>query len=670
MGMLGPLAVNAPATGQETSQQIGAVRVDYAALTVTGPEGVSTLEPKVMAVLQVLAQAAPAVVTREALIERVWGQESGGDESLSRAISLLRKALGDRRGARDHIETIPRRGYRMVAVVGPARPAEVGLPTEPAARVAAPFSRRWRWLTLAGACAVAVTLMLWVAETPGTPDPSMPMSTERSVAVLPFADLSDTGDQGYFADGLAEEILSALTRVPELKIAGRTSTFAYKGRSVDLRQVGRELGVSHILEGSVRKAGDALRITAQLVRTEDGFHSWSGTFDGDLRRVFDFQEAIARDIADALQLSLDPRSERRLAPALTANEAAYDTFLQGRSIARRFDADAKLRAAELLEQAVQLDPDFALAWAELSRTELFIPVTHPDYDPEPHMARARAAAARALRIDPDLAMGHFVTGLLREADLDFAGALESLGTAYRLDPRNPFLSIRYGYHLALIGQTEAGAALMEEGLRRDPTDAPGLSNLAGARLALGDLAGAERLYRRSVQLGFAPAGAQLSLLLRLWNRPEEARRVWNETRDALPGRYLPQFDSPEGWDLLGRATGDDDAAARQTVRDALDAYLAQPDARLNSYRLALLLQLGQPGKAMKFMLERPSAVSGYIIFSIWFDAPASAAVRQHPDFPAFAERIGLVEAWERHGWPAQCQPTAPAAEHAPGFRCI
>ncbi|MEQ8484732.1 MAG: winged helix-turn-helix domain-containing protein [Pseudomonadales bacterium] len=359
------------ANGQLGVRQIGSATVDFDALTIIGAAGSTSLEPKVMAVLHALAVRAPSVVSRQTLIDEVWGGESGGDESLSRAISLLRKAFGDRRGKPTHIETIPRRGYRLVANVEP-----IG---EDTAQSAPAVVRRRQWLpwVLVPVLSVLIGLAIWVVGPVGERRPlqgAAPLA-ERSIAVLPFADLSPGGDQAYFADGLAEEILNALAGVSELEVAGRTSSFAYRGQHLDIRTIGRELGVRHVLEGSVRKAGNDLRITAQLVRTDDGYRRWSGSFDGTLDRVFDLQEQIAREIADALQVALHPPGSERLAPALTASQAAYDAFLQGRSLARRFGAEEKVRAAELLEQAVAIDPGFALAWAELARTELFVPIS-------------------------------------------------------------------------------------------------------------------------------------------------------------------------------------------------------------------------------------------------------------------------------------------------------
>ena len=185
---------------------------------------------------------------------------------------------------------------------------------------------------------------------------------EKSIAVLPFVDMSPEGDQAYFADGISEEILNVLVKTHTLKVAGRTSSFQFRGREVDLRTIGEQLGVRHILEGSVRKANNRVRITAQLVTASDGFHLWSETYDRELTDIFAIQDEIARSITDALAIELNlADTGKSLVSVSTSNMEAYDRYLEGRGlIAQRLDFP---RAIRLLEEATQMDPDFAEGWA-------------------------------------------------------------------------------------------------------------------------------------------------------------------------------------------------------------------------------------------------------------------------------------------------------------------
>lgn len=246
--------------------------------------------------------------------------------------------------------------------------------------------------------------------------------------------MSSEEDRHYFADGLSEEILNALMRIPDLHVTGRTSAFVYRDRAVDLREIGAALNVSHVLEGSVRRQGNDVRIATQLIQTRDGFHLWSQTFDGDVTDLFDMQEKIARTIARELELVLDLPLASRLAPPLTSNRAAYNLFLQGRELSLRFGSEAKSNAIRFLQEAVSLDPDFAQAWAVLGRAHLLAAAANPDEDPNPYVESATLAVQRSLDLDPDLAYAHVVQASIFDYELDFAAAVDAAAGAHELDP--------------------------------------------------------------------------------------------------------------------------------------------------------------------------------------------------------------------------------------------
>lgn len=617
-----------------------------------------------MAVLDRLLRQAPEVVTRQALIDDVWAGESGGDESLSRAISLLRKAFGDLRGSHIYIETIPRRGYRLVAEVEPAADEPKDEP-KPPARVArqSPLARM-ALLMLLPVAGVGIWLLGSGLDVVRRDAPAT-----HSIAVLPFTDMSPAQDRRYFADGLSEEILNALMHVPDLRVTGRTSAFVFRDRAVDLREIGAALDVSHVLEGSVRRQGNDVRIAAQLIQTRDGFHLWSQTFDGDVTDLFDMQEKIARAIARELELVLDLPLASRLAPPLTSHRAAYDLYLQGRELSLRFGAEAKSNAIRLLQAAVSLDPDFAQAWAVLGRAHLLAAVAHPDEDPKPYVESATRAVQRSLDLDPDLAYAHLVQASIFDYELDFAAAVDAAARAHELDPHQPFLIMRHGYYLVLIGQVERGAALMRQALRQDPTDAVGLLNLAGASMALGDFAEAERLYRRSYELGFKPAAIWWAIVLahQEWN--DEAMAIWDAQRDELGSRYPPGFEHPDLWHTAGRAFLTDDEPARFEVADRMRRYFAGPDSRTNAYRVGLLGSIGEYEAFMQLFTQRPFPINATLLYNMWDDRLTSQGVRRHRDFSRFAESVGLVQAWQRHGWPAQCRPFPGTDGSAAQFSC-
>ena len=223
---------------------------------------------------------------------------------------------------------------------------------------------------------------------------------------MPFADLSAAGDQEFFADGISEEILNVLVRIPNLKVAGRTSSFAFKGRNEDLRNIGAALGVNHVLEGSVRRSGDRLRITAQLIRGADGFHLWSQTFDRELTDIFEIQDEIARAVADRLALSLGLAGEQKsIVTNRTDDLIAYEKYLRARQLIKMRGKDNLDRALLLLMEAAARDPAFAPAWSSIAKVYAVYEAYNDRFGKrgahhQHWRAISKSAAERALRLDP------------------------------------------------------------------------------------------------------------------------------------------------------------------------------------------------------------------------------------------------------------------------------
>src|SRR5438094_4270395 len=231
--------------------------------------------------------------------------------------------------------------------------------------------------------------------------------TIRSLGVLPFADLSAERDQEYFGDGISEEILNALARVGALHVAARTSCFAFRGTSIDAREIGRRLGVEALLEGSIRKAGNRVRIGVQLIDARNGYHLWSERFDRDIEDIFAIQDEIARSVIDALSLSLTQREERRFLKASTRNGEAREYYLRARTRCQRWTRQSIELAREMFERAAELDPHFAAAWAGLATAHVYL------FDwggGDPDLQKAHNASARALELDPELADAHVAAG--------------------------------------------------------------------------------------------------------------------------------------------------------------------------------------------------------------------------------------------------------------------
>lgn len=665
--------------------RIGNARVDFTSLTIDGDAGRFSVEPKVLEVLRALVDQHGKVVDRESLIDKVWGVGFGGDERLSRAISLLRKALGDAPGKSEYIETLPTRGYRLVAEVKIDEPdAAVSKDQliENQAAITWHPSRRTKWFAAISILAIASIVGFWLLMSPAKlagsnadksdlaflETSSNPVN-QKSIAVLPFADLSPTGNQKYLADGLAEEILNAVIKFPDIRVIGQTSSFMFRDSKISAEDVGAALKVKYILMGSVRKQREKIRISAQLVQTENGRVLWSKIYDESANDIFDLQESIARAIASELDIALNISQSERLVPELTSNREAYELFLQGRELSRRFGHENKAKAVELLTQATKYDPEFAAAWAWLARTKMLLAISSTALETEALVAESRMDVDRALALDRDLAMGHYTKSLLQDYDLDFAGSLESVERAYALDPNQPFLAIRRGYYHALIGDTKKAERLMEDGLRRDPTDSAGLLNLASIKLSRGDIDVTSKLLRRSADLGFVPAAGWICFIIPLQTDSDDARNCWKKLPDNLRNRYAPVFKGREMWQLLGEAQFGNDKVARQKVVNLLDTHFEQPDARINTYLLGLYLSLKEPERFMETFVARPYPINASAISLIWFQFDGSNSLLPHPDFPLFAERIGLVTAWQKYGWPERCKKVVGTDGSRGRFKC-
>jgi len=331
------------------------------------------VEPKAFAVLALLAGSPGRLFARDEILDAVWGHRHVTQGVLNRIMSLLRQALGEDAQHPHVLHTVHGSGYRLElpADASFSEPAPAWpLPRPPIA--AKPARRRWPWL-LAALLVVGLAATGWlvrkdVLDPPSvTRDTASALSARPSLAVLPFADLSQAGDQEYLADGLAEEILNQLAQSPALRVVGRTSSFSFKGAAEDLRAIGSKLGVAYLLEGSVRREGDDLRVTAQLVRADDGSHLWSKTYARQLRDVFAVQEEIARDVAQALSVKLDVAKFNREQGG-TTNVEAYERFLRWRSIVmlELSDFQHDRERLQLAREMVALDPQCVLCWDALA----------------------------------------------------------------------------------------------------------------------------------------------------------------------------------------------------------------------------------------------------------------------------------------------------------------
>lgn len=307
------------------------------------------------------------------------------------------------------------------------------------------------------------------SEPPALPATADTASRDASVAILPFTDLSQEGDQDWFCDGLAEEIINALCCVRGLRVASRTASFRFRDGSVDPREIARQLGVGAILEGSVRKAGERVRVTAQLISAGDGYHLWSETWERELADIFAIQDEIAGKVARALERSLTGAAERRSARYAPRNLAAYEYYLRGRQLAGQTTVTAWRQAPQLFRRALALDPDYAQAWAGLA--DILAQHILWRYVPKESTAvEARSAAQRALALAPDLAEAHVAHGHVLSLTGDDAGARAAFEHAIALNPELHEAYYYYARHCHARGDSARAADLYLAAHRTRPDD--------------------------------------------------------------------------------------------------------------------------------------------------------------------------------------------------------
>jgi adenylate cyclase len=292
--------------------------------------------------------------------------------------------------------------------------------------------------------------------------------TGASIAVLPFVDMSPEGDQGYFCEGIAEEILNALTRIDDLRVAARSSSFRFRESGLDVHDVGRALEVDAVLEGSVRKSANRLRITAQLVDVEGGYDLWSRSFDNELEDVFEIQDVIASSIADALLETMTPGQQKSIRTTSSADIDAYDYYLRGRHFFRRFRKTAIQHARSMFRHAIDIDPRFALAWAGYADCNSLLAM-YADPNPD-HALKAKEASERALDIDPNLAEAHASRGLACLVSRDFSTAEKEFRKALAINPRLYEAYYYFGRTRFHQGDIDAAAELFAKAADADPTD--------------------------------------------------------------------------------------------------------------------------------------------------------------------------------------------------------
>lgn len=421
-------------------------------------------------VLALLIERAGDVVSREELQRTLWPSNTFVDfeHGLNKAINKIREALGDSADAPRFVETVARRGYRFLADVKVAPSAPIVVAETPAERPpAAPGRARTReWTIAAFVLAVVVTASAVWALRSATRAPS----TIHSIAVLPLESLSPDPSQDYFTDGMTDELITELGRISALRVISRTSVMGYKHTHKPLRDIARELNVDAVVEGTVLRSGDVVRITAQLVDAASDSHLWSDSYQGELRNALTLQNSVARAIAGQIRVSLKPRERVALHSAAVVDPAAYESYLRGRYFWNKRTANGLSTALAYFQQAIEQDPGYAPAYSGLADTYALLgDWQYAVMTAKEALPKAKDAAMKAIALDPTLGEGHNSLAFCLDGfDWNFVEAGKEFERAIDLNPGYATAHHWYAWHLALLRRYDQALVEMRKAQSLDP----------------------------------------------------------------------------------------------------------------------------------------------------------------------------------------------------------
>jgi len=473
--------------------EFGSYRLDAVERVLLRDGQPVTLPPKDLETLLVLVERAGHIVEKEELLEKVWPGVFIEEGNLARHIFNLRQVLDDSPDGRKYIETIPERGYRFLAAVRedaePAAPHPSTSQASEQAQSAVSLSQKrslWSWPLASLLAPAFVLVVVAIALNPGGLRERLLGSTKHfkieSLAVLPLENLSKDPEQEYFADGMTDELITDLAKIGSMRVISRGSVIRYKGSKKPLPEIARELNVDAVIEGTVLRSGNKVRITAQLINAKSDQHVWAESYERDLRDVLMLQSEVAQAIAREIKTQVTPQEQQRLAAAHAVNPDAYELLLRAQYHHNEWTRDGFFKAREDVEQALAKDPDFALAHAW--RGEIyFILGWDGDLPVDEAFPTARAAALRALELDPSVAEAHFVLGYVRcTYDWNRIEAENDMRRAVETGPNSPWGHWAHAWHLMLFERFEDSIAEMRRARDLDPFNplmSSGLTRILG-----------------------------------------------------------------------------------------------------------------------------------------------------------------------------------------------
>jgi len=639
-----------PDGDENTPFRLGAWLVQPSLNRLSDGDLVVTLEPRVMGVLVCLASRAGRTVSADDLLDKIWQGRAHGGNTVYQAVADLRKALRDDANRPRYIETIPKKGYRLICPVVPVAKDE-----ELQASSRARFGRR-SVAVIAGiaflAVAIVLTVQLELRDPPLHTDDGL---DNRSVAVLPFANMSGDPGNDYFSDGLSEEILTLLANIPSLKVIGRTSSFAFKGQNEDLRVIGQTLGVETVLEGSVRMSGDRVRITAQLIDVSDGTHIWSETYDRTMTDIFSVQDNVAAAIIDALQIHVSANPTRGRP---TENTEAYALFLKARESLHFLHSSDDQKPIELLLKAIEIDANFAEAYELLAAA--YYSIGGVNIKAAEGQKLMGEAAAKALVIDPDLIFARALYEMGNIENWSYAREIEALERAARAQPGNPDLLNELAWDLMYSGYVREALSIAERRVELDPISNAANYRLFDALFAVGRTSEAEATLELQGQLGDDFAMQLLGIVNLVAMRDETAIRYlesYNRTFDPSDVTWVRE------WVIGARDPATGQAFLDRHIPQVVASWSVPEEDAWFEWRWQLrmsewYLYFGYLDRYFELILATD------LTASTWNDAEnlirngttyRRLGFTAHPKYLEVAEATGIMDVWEQRGPPDFCE---------------
>lgn len=614
------------------------------------------LAPKVFETLLMLVQRSGRVVGKDEMMKTIWPDSFVEEANLTQYVFALRKALGEDNNGNVYIETVPKHGYRFVADVNELKEEPAGLVLEkhtslrifaeevqttgirttgPQVPIAIPSippetrRRSGRIILTVATLAVLTSLSIavyWFAVS-NQSNASTARTSPKSIAVLPFKNLgAETGDE-YLGLGMADALIGRLSSLRQIAVRPTSAVRGFVGQEHDAVTVGRKLGVESVLEGSIQRSGDRIRVSMQLVSLTDGSSIWSENFDGPFTEFFAMQDSISQKVVKALALELKPEQEKLLRKRYTENAEAYQLYLKARYLVdRRGSAVAYTQAKEYYLEAIQLDPNFALAYAGQAEYHILGPPVQHGY--------ARIAAMKALEIDESLAEAHGSLGLIKGYEWDWAGADEEFRRAVELDPNYAMANLWYAGALASTGSVDEAGEYYQRALELDPLSIVINTTIGVRYFHLRQYDKAIAQYRRTLEIDANNLWAKLRLaqVLGVNGQHDEALALYQEAVDFLGPAHGPNNQAILRLGQFYAFTGQ-----RSKAMNILER--AKPEENPNYDTALIYIGLGQNDRAFR-MLEKVYESRNPLLFGLR-DDPRLDAFRTDPRYAELIRRTGL-----------------------------